>query len=154
MAQDAFVHPRLKIYICDMISAFRHHPRLNPHSLTARCDASIIARWASVWAIVSSDHWQNHAPIYNEREQISSTEDEVEHAHRVDSFISIVNSVSVEIRPHHVKQVLPSILRHRLSFRNYPELSTFWGSDPRALSQRHQENSNIETLIQQVLDMM
>jgi hypothetical protein len=102
--------------------------------LTNRCNASVVADWVRVWRAVSAPNWSSERGGGHD----ANDAHEEEKARKEE-----------EVRPEHLREIVPSLVGHRLELRQR-ELSLHWESDPACLDRRRRSQT-VEGVIATVL---
>jgi hypothetical protein len=128
MASRTYIHPYLSTYIRNVLSALRHHPQLSTRLLTNRCNSSVVADWVRVWRAISVPHWPEHG----------------------DQGVDAEVEKELEVRPEHVREIIPSLVVHRLEL-SQKELSWHGKSDI-AYVERRRRSQTVDSLVASVLE--
>ncbi|GAA5982805.1 hypothetical protein JCM10908_006796 [Rhodotorula pacifica] len=151
-----FISASLDTYVSDLISALRHHPRLDARMLTARAVQelrSLTRVWAALTkgvgalALRQSTHGAYlPLPPPSPKETVSSAKSATTSSRQE-------KDEEIVVLPSDVLAVLISVVGHRLAVREpKDEKSLFWGSTAEALEARRKaEPASVEDLIRQVV---
>jgi len=102
------IHPRLSLYISDLISGARHHPHLDGTLLTSRCHAQM-AHILRAWRVLFGP-----IPVPADQE-IDEDEESQQMEERGDASVGVL-----DVTDEDVKNVYPRVVAHRVRVRNGP----------------------------------